>query len=166
MIRRLLAIGLGRVFILLIILVYVFLFFAEPSLANQSVLAFWRLLLNIIPVLALVFVIMFLANLVLQAETTVKYLGEKSGLKGWAVAVFGGILSTGPIYMWYPLLSDLKEKGMKDSLIATFLYNRAVKIPLMPMMIYYFGWMFLIILTIYMLIFSIINGVIVGKISR
>jgi len=57
----------------------------------------------------------------------------------------------------------LKEKGMKDSFIATFLYNRAVKIPLMPMMIFYFGISFTAILTIYIVIFSIINGFCVDK---
>jgi len=65
--------------------------------------------------------------------------------------------------MWYPLLADLKEKGMKNSLIATFLYNRAIKIPLIPITIYYFGIKLTIILTIYMIIFSIINGILVGK---
>jgi len=89
--------------------------------------------------------------------------GKGAGVKGWLIAIFGGILSTGPIYLWYPLLSDLKEKGMKDSFIATFLYNRAVKIPLMPMMIFYFGISFTAILTIYIVIFSIINGFCVDK---
>ena len=79
------------------------------------------------------------------------------------IAIFGGIISTGPIYLWYPLLSDLKEKGMKDSFIAAFLYNRAVKIPLMPMMIFYFGIRFTVILTIYIVIFSMINGFCVEK---
>jgi uncharacterized membrane protein YraQ (UPF0718 family) len=92
-----------------------------------------------------------------------KFLGEKSGIKGFIFAVIGGILSLGPIYMWYPMLFDLRKKGMKSSLIAIFLYNRAIKIPLLPMMIYYFGPMFTLILTIYMIIFSVINGLIVER---
>ena len=167
MFRKLLdKVGVGWIFLLIVVVMYLVLGGVNYPIAERSVLAFARLLLNILPVLVLVLVFMFLADLFLEAERTVKYLGEGSGLKGWLVAIGGGILSTGPIYMWYPLLSDLKEKGMKNSLIATFLYNRAVKIPLLPMMIYYFGWVFVIILTTYMVVFSVINGLIVGKISR
>jgi uncharacterized membrane protein YraQ (UPF0718 family) len=69
----------------------------------------------------------------------------------------------GSAYIWYIFLKDLKQKGMKTSLIVAFLYNRAIKIPLLPMMIYYFGYPLTIILTIYMIIFSVINGLVVEK---
>lgn len=167
MFRKLLdKVGAGWVFLGIVILIYLVLGGVSYPAFERSFLAFGRIFLNIIPVIVLVFFFIFLANFFLDPERISKYLGEGSGVRGWMVAVFGGIISTGPIYMWYPLLSDLKEKGMKDSLIAAFLYNRAVKIPLLPIMIYYFGWAFTIILTIYMIIFSVINGMIVGKISR
>jgi uncharacterized membrane protein YraQ (UPF0718 family) len=54
---------------------------------------------------------------------------------------------------------------MKDSLITTFLYNRAIKIPLIPMMIYYFGWAFAVILSITMVSFSILNGIVVERLT-
>jgi uncharacterized membrane protein YraQ (UPF0718 family) len=134
-------------------------------LFERTLGVFGNIFWNIIPVIVLVFGIMFVTNFILTPERTVRYFGKGSGAKGWAVAIVGGILSTGPIYMWYPLLSDLKGRGMKDSLTAAFLYNRAVKIPLMPMMIFYFGWEFTVLLAVYMIIFSIISGVIVGKIT-
>ncbi|MCK4336272.1 MAG: hypothetical protein KAW40_06145 [Candidatus Aenigmarchaeota archaeon] len=167
MFRKLLdKVGVGWIFLAIVIVIYGLLGVMNYALFEKAVLAFWNLLLKVLPVLGLVFGIMFLADLFLTPERIIKYLGEGSGIKGWVLMILGGILSTGPIYMWYPLLSDLKEKGMKNSLIATFLYNRAVKIPLLPMMIYYFGWVFVIILTTYMVVFSVINGLIVGKISR
>jgi uncharacterized membrane protein YraQ (UPF0718 family) len=101
--------------------------------------------------------------MLLSSKRITKILGAESGIKGYVLSVIFGILSTGPIYMWYPLLSDLREKGVKNSLIVIFLYNRAVKIPLLPMMIYYFGSLFVLVLTIYMIVFSIINGLIVEK---
>jgi hypothetical protein len=48
----------------------------------------------------------------------------------------------GPIYAWYPLLKELREKGAANSLIAIFLGNRAVKPFLLPIMISYFGWVY------------------------
>jgi len=77
-----------------------------------------------------------------------------------SIALFG-ILSHGPIYVWYPLLKDLKEHGMRTGLVTVFLYNRAIKIPLLPIMIFYFGISFVIILSIYMIIASIFQGKII-----
>ena len=77
-----------------------------------------------------------------------------------------GILSSGPIYAWYPFLADLKEQGFKNSLITIFLYNRAIKLPFIPLLIYYFSWQFVILVTILMIIFSIINGIIMDKLVK
>jgi len=39
-------------------------------------------------------------------------------------------------------LKELRKKGAADSLIAVFLGNRAVKPFLLPIMISYFGWVY------------------------
>ena len=116
---------------------------------------------KIIPIFILVFILMFLTNLFIQPAKLIKWLGHESGIKGWIIAILGGIISSGPIYMWYPLLAELKNKGMKISLITTFLYNRAIKIPLLPLMIFYFNLKYVLILTVVMIFMSIINGKIV-----
>ena len=138
----------------------------DVALFKEALFEFVFLAKKIIPVLVLVFVLIFLSDLFLDPKKISRLVGESAGIKGWIVSVAGGILSSGPIYMWYPLLSDLKEKGMKDGFIAAFLYNRAVKIPMLPIMIYYFGLKFTIIFTFYMILFSIINGVFVEKLLR
>jgi uncharacterized membrane protein YraQ (UPF0718 family) len=68
--------------------------------------------------------------------------------------------------MWYPLLADLKEKGLSHGLIACFLYNRAIKIPLLPLLIFYFNWQFVIVLTIVMIGASLIQGIFVNKLME
>ena len=77
------------------------------------------------------------------------------------ISALFGIVSHGPIYVWYPLLRDLKQHGMRSGLVAVFLYNRAIKIPLLPIMIFYFGVFFVIILCIYMIIASVFQGKII-----
>ena len=164
MMRKILdRVGFGWIFLVAVVLIYAIVGAVNYSVFEKTVLAFGRLLWSVLPILGLVFGLLFLTNLFLEPKRITRYLGEGSGLKGWAFAILGGIISAGPIYMWYPLLSDLKEKGMKNSLIATFLYNRAIKIPLMPMMIFYFGWAFTILLALYMVIFSVIDGIVVEK---
>jgi uncharacterized membrane protein YraQ (UPF0718 family) len=107
---------------------------------------------------------MYLFNIFINPKFVSKYLGKEKGLSGWVFSIVSGIISMGAIYMWYPILADLKEKGMKDGLISVFLYNMAIKIPLLPFMVFYFGLSFTIVLTIFMIIFSIINGVLIEKI--
>ena len=63
--------------------------------------------------------------------------------------------------MLYPLFGDLQKKGMRNALVAVILYNRNVKIPFIPVMIYYFGYSFTIIISLFIIFFSIFNGMIV-----
>jgi len=148
---------------IIVVATYMIFTILDPQLVLVSLNTFLSLVISILPILVIVFLLMFVATLLLSSKRITKIMGHESGIKGYIFAVIFGIFSTGPIYMWYPLLSDLRDKGAKNSLIVIFIYNRAVKIPLLPMMIYYFGSAFVIILTVYMIIFSIINGLIIEK---
>jgi uncharacterized membrane protein YraQ (UPF0718 family) len=156
----------GGAFLFLVVMGYVILGIFDVALLTDVLTALIRLIVRIVPILLIVFVLMFLTNLFFENKSVFRFLGKGSGLRGWTIAIGGGIISSGPIYMWYPLLSDLKAKGMKDSLIATFLYNRAVKIPLLPMMVHYFGWDFTLALSIYMILFSVVNGIVVQRLTQ
>jgi uncharacterized membrane protein YraQ (UPF0718 family) len=158
--------GVGGAFLFLVVMGYVILGIFDFALLTDVLTVLIRLVVRIAPILVIVFVVMFLANLFFENKSVSRFLGKGSGFRGWVIAIAGGIVSSGPIYMWYPLLSDLKEKGMKDSLIATFLYNRAIKIPLLPMMVHYFGWNFTLALSIYMILFSVVNGVVVQRLTQ
>jgi len=95
-----------------------------------------------------------------------KYISKEAGKKRWFIAAITGIISTGPIYAWYPMLSEIQNKGKNNGFIATFLYNRAVKPALIPLMIFYFSLTFVIVLTIVMVFLSIIQGMIIEKITE
>jgi uncharacterized membrane protein YraQ (UPF0718 family) len=152
------------VFLIIAIVAYIFLLFVKNDLFFQSIKSFWSLSVEVFPVILVVFLCIFLTNIFIDEKKIGRYFGEKSGWASWALAIVLGILSAGPIYVWYPLLADLRDKGMENSYIAVFLYNRAIKPQLLPMMIYYFGVLFVAVLTFYMIIASIINGIIVNKI--
>jgi hypothetical protein len=47
---------------------------------------------------------------------------------------------------------------MRDGLIVVFFFSRAIKIPLLPMMIDYFGWAFTLVLSFYILVGALIQG--------
>ncbi|MCD4693857.1 hypothetical protein K8R62_00675, partial [bacterium] len=77
-----------------------------------------------------------------------------------------GVLISGPPYVLFPLLGDLKKKGMSNSLIAVLLYNRNVKITFIPVMIYYFGLEFTVIISILIILFSVPNAWLVAHLSQ
>jgi len=151
-------------FLIFVIILYVVLFFFDAEKTYNAVHASINIIIQILPVLVLVIVLMGISNYFLKPKIVSKYLGAESGVKGWFIAVSLGVLSHGSIYVWYPLLKDLQNHGMRIGLIATFLYNRAVKIPFLPIMIYYFGVAFVFVLTSYMIIISVVEGKLVEKI--
>ena len=130
----------------------------DMTLFQESLTFFWQTFIQILPTVIIVFGLMFVFNVFVTTDMLVSHLGHSKKIRGWIIAIISGIVSSGPIYMWFPLLSDLKEKGVRDSFLAAFLYSRSIKIPLLPMMIYYFGLAFTVVLSVYIIIFSVING--------
>lgn len=142
----------------LVLVLYGVLLLAAPEEAWLAFKSSMTILQGLLLPLCLVLILIFLINLFLNPAKVAKYLGRTSGLKGIALSAAAGIISAGPIYAWYPLLKDLKEKGASDSSISIFLYNRAVKPILLPIMIAYFGLPFVVVLTVLMLAASMVIG--------
>jgi uncharacterized membrane protein YraQ (UPF0718 family) len=156
----------GWLFLALTLLAYMLLGLSNPEVIVKALTFFTHVMAQVLPMLGLVFLLLFIANLLLEPKRIKRYLGKESGIKGWVTAVLGGILSVGAIYAWYAMLSELKKKGMRTALIATFLYSRAVKLPLLPLIIHYFGMAYTLILCLYLIIFSVISGILVEKLTK
>lgn len=142
---------------------YIILFFFNADKTIDSLFASLKVLEMIAPILLVVFFLMALLNTFINEKSIAKHLGEDSGAKGWFIALFGGILSHGPGYIWYPMLQELRSKGALDGLVIAFIYARAIKLPWLPLMISYFGLSFTIVLSFYIVFAAFIQGVIVNK---
>ena len=149
-------------FLIIILIAYAFLLIFNKSQFYSAMSFFKNILLKIIPIFILIFLLTILSNYFITPKFIMKHLGGK-GIKKWFYVIIGGILSSGPIYMWYPLLANLKEKGLNYGLIACFLYNRAIKIPLLPLAIFYFNWKLILVLSFVMIFMSIIQGILIDK---
>ncbi len=152
-------------FLISVILIYLILFIFKLEIFNSSLIFFNQIILKVIPIFILVFILMSLSNYFITPKFVIKHLKEK-GIKKWFYVIAGGILSSGPIYMWYPLLADLKNRGLSYGLISCFLYNRAIKIPLIPLAIIYFNWQYILILSLTMIFISIIQGILLNKLME
>ena len=157
----------GWWFLLLVIALYILVWMFNAGFVAASLEHFQRLVVSIAPVLTLVFVILWLLNLSQGMQNRLAKLADtRSGLKGWLLAVIGGILSHGPIYAWYPLLQKLENQGARPALLAAFLYARSIKIPFLPLMVHYFGITYTVIVTLYIAVFSVLHGWLVEKIMQ
>ena len=156
----------GLYFLGLVLLLYLVLYLLEHASIQKALRASGEVLVTVAPILVIIIGFMGLLNYCFTPKTVSKYVGQGSGVKGWLLAITTGILSHGPIYLWYPLLQELREEGMRSGLVAAFLYNRAIKLPHLPLMIYYFGTVFVVMLLVYMVIASVIEGILVELIER
>jgi len=149
-----------------VLVIYGILFVIMPDRASMAFRSSGTIFLNLMMPLGLVFILMLAVNLLLKPAQVVRFLGRGAGIKGVIVSATAGIISTGPIYAWYPLLKELREKGAENSLLAIFLGNRAVKPFLLPVMISYFGLMYVLILTLFTVLGSIAIGYSVGALVK
>lgn len=136
------------------------------ELVKTSLIYFGHIFIKILRILGLVIVIMTVMNIFLNSKKTKKYLSGSKWWKSWIFAIITWILIWWPPYILYPMLGEMKKQGMSNSLMAVFLYNRNVKIPYIPISIVYFGISFTVILSVYIVLFSVLNGIIIGKLVK
>jgi len=156
----------GWLFLAVVVSMYGIGALIDWDLTQQALDMFISMADKIVPMLVLVFILLFISNLILNPKRIEKYLGKQSGLKGWFFTIAAAVLSTGPSYVWYAILADLKQQGMSSALMAAFIYSRAVKLPLLPLMIHYFGIAYTLLLCLYLIGFSVVNGIVMQNLEN
>lgn len=152
-------------YLIAVLSVYLAIFTFAPDRFTASSEMFIQIFLKMFPVFVFVFALMVLSNYYISSAFILKHF-ERKGMRKWLYAIIGGMLATGPAYVWYPLVADLRKKGLGNGLIACFLYNWAIKLPLLPVAFYYFGIQFTILLMIVMIVMSVIQGMILNAIIK
>ena len=155
----------GWIMLLLSIVLYGVTYVIKPDLVIPALLASGKLLKYIAPILLFVIILTALINSFFDPKKIAQHLGTQSGIKGWLIAISGGILSHGPSYIWYPMLQRIRENGAKDGIIVAFFYARSIKIPWLPIMVSYFGITFTVVLSTYIIIAALIQGLITQQLS-
>lgn len=150
----------GKYLFTTVMILYGVLFFINSETALSALQKGTAILVKILPIIAVVILFTALLNYFLRPGKIADHLGRESGVKAWLWTLAAGVLSHGPIYVWYPLLEDLRRHGMRDGLIVAFFASRTIKIPLLPMMIDYFGWAFTLVLSFYILIGALVQGLV------
>lgn len=155
-----------RKFLITVAVLFLLILWSDYTLALSAIIGALKMFFRIVPILVFVFVLNLVINKYVDIDILKKHLGDDSGWKGYFYAIAAGILIGGPPYILFPMLGDFKKGGARGALLATFLFNRNVKIPFIPVLIFYFGLTYTILLTIFLILFSVLNGIVVERLSR
>jgi uncharacterized membrane protein YraQ (UPF0718 family) len=155
----------GWLFLGAVVLVWLSLAVIAPGYADHAIILFSGLLMKVLPALALVFVLLFLANLVTDQPWLERGLASRPGLRGWLIAVAAGVLASGSLYIWYALVGELKQKGLRPGLAAAFLYAFSIKLPLLPLLAHFFGLTYTVVLNAYLILFAVLGGLLVERLE-
>jgi len=114
-----------------------------------------------------VLILMGLFAVWVSKETVMQFLGENSGLKGIALALFFGALPTGPLYIAFPLAAGLHQKGASLGNIAIFLTAWAcIKLPQELVELQFLGVRFMLVRLGLTILAAVIMGMIIDKIVQ
>jgi uncharacterized membrane protein YraQ (UPF0718 family) len=138
------------------ILIYGVFFHFFPDKTYTAFMKSFHIFEKLLLVLLIIFIFTVLSNLFINKDKIAKYFSNS--FRGYFTSLFASWLAMGPTYAWYPLLSTLKEKGIKDSVLVVFLFARGIKPIWFPLMIVFFGWKYTIIFVIVVSIFAVLQG--------
>jgi len=135
-----------------------------PENQAPSIKASSDLLKELILILPAVMVLMGLFSVWVDNKVVVKYLGHASGLPGLGLALFLGMMPTGPLYIAFPMASMLLKKGARVANIIIFLSAWAcIKLPQELVELRFMGFNFMIIRLVFTIAMVIIMGVLIEK---
>ncbi|MBK5263158.1 MAG: permease [Peptostreptococcaceae bacterium] len=109
-----------RAFLIAVFLILIFTAFNMEIGLNALKItgySFKEMLLVIPPI----FILLGLLDVWVPKETMIKYMGDKSGLKGILLAIFIGSAAAGPLYGAFPIAAVFMKKGVKFSNILIFI---------------------------------------------
>jgi uncharacterized membrane protein YraQ (UPF0718 family) len=160
----------GVKFLIFVIALFIILFFIDENQTLKSIHLFIKNTLSVMPIFILVIILTAIFNYYFPKQKIAKLLEHQSKWRTYLASLIAGIISHGPIFVWFPLLKNLKEKGLPDGALVTFIYGRSIKLTLLPIMIGFFGLLFTVIFICYIAFAAVIQGLlyqfIVAKIDK
>lgn len=125
----------------------------------------WDYFVELMMVLPAVMVILGIFGVFVPNDTVAKYLGKHSGAKGMVLALFIGMIPTGPLYIAFPIAAAMLKKGASISKIIVFLSAWAcIKLPQEMVELQFLGPEFMLLRLTLTIIFVILMGILIEKV--
>jgi uncharacterized membrane protein YraQ (UPF0718 family) len=117
-----------------------------PAIGQKSLQLTWNNTLEMLAVIPPVFVLLGLLDVWVQRETMIRFMGEKAGFIGIAIAFLLGSAAAGPLYAAFPVAGVLLKKGSKLSNVLIFIGAwSTTKIPMLLFEASAMGWKFMLV---------------------
>ena len=138
-----------------------------PDKSPAVISASWAYFKEMMAILPAIMILMGLFVVWVSKEIVIRHLGERSGIKGMLISFVLGALPTGPMYVAFPLVFGLKQKGASISNIVIFLSAWAcIKLPQKMVELQFLGWKFMAARLILTIIFVTIMGIIIERVTK
>jgi uncharacterized membrane protein YraQ (UPF0718 family) len=105
--------------VIVIAIVGIFLIYPQKSALFEK--NFFNYLVQMLEIFPAVMILSGLLKIFVSKDIVGKYLGKTSGFRGLIIAVLLGTLPEGPLYIAFPLVKELREKGAKVSNLIIFM---------------------------------------------
>lgn len=116
-----------------------------PDIGQKSFQITWSNTLEMLAVIPPVFILLGLLDVWVKRETMIRFMGEKSGFIGIAIAFLLGSAAAGPLYAAFPVAGVLLKKGSKLSNVLIFIGAwSTTKIPMLLFEASAMGWKFML----------------------
>jgi len=146
----------GIIMLIVTAFIYGIFFYFFPDKTDIAFMKSLHIFEKLLLVLLIIFVFTILSNMFINKDKIIKYFSNS--FRGYFTSLFASWVAMGPTYAWYPLLSNLKEKGIKDSVLVVFLFARGIKPIWIPLMIVFFGVKYTIIFIFVVSMFAVLQG--------
>jgi uncharacterized membrane protein YraQ (UPF0718 family) len=151
-------------FLVLSIIMLIVISFIDMKLTYTAFENTWGQLSVMLMIVPPIFILIGLFDVWIPRETIIKLMGEKSGVKGMALAFFLGAFSAGPTIAAFPIAMIMIKKGAKYSNVLFFLMVwSSLKLPIVFFQITTIGLKLSTIINVTMLIVFIIGAIVSEK---
>lgn len=108
-------------YFLILLVVLLLLTILDYDLGKASIDLTVFSLKEMIQVIPPIFILLGLLDVWVPRDTMVKYMGDKSGIKGILLSIFLGSAAAGPLYGAFPIAAVFMKKGVKFTNILIFI---------------------------------------------
>ena len=130
-----------------------------PSAGKVVTHAVYDTFAKVIKIALAVFVIVGLIQVWLTPQQVSRVLGKQAGWKGLLLASSIPMLVGGSLFMIFPLMKTLREKGARIAAVLAFVSAWSGKAPLLPLEIEFLGWRFAVLRIVLVVPFAMACGI-------
>jgi uncharacterized membrane protein YraQ (UPF0718 family) len=145
-------------FIFLGLMVIVFYFF--PDKLTPSLKSSWDSLAQFVLIFPAIILLIGIFSVMVTPEMIAKNFGKETGFYGAVKALFfGSLMSTGPLYLAFPLAKNLLDKGAKISDVIIFVSAwNGIGVIAELVELHFMGILFMAIRCLLLMVFIILMG--------